>query len=428
MSSNQEAFVVFMLQEISLSELKVGMFVERVVEQTGNVLVKSSGLVKSDNIIKVLESKGVTRIEINLDKSKVEYIPPEPHASPEPTVAPEPTVIEESPKETAAERIQAVPNMPFSSEVCPEKLEEASALYDQAKDIQKDFVKQLRSGATPDFNQLNHLSQDIIDSVFDNSESLACLMMLKGADDYLVEHALNCSILLAMFANYKKMSQAEVEDLTQAGLLMDIGMASLPTELLAKQDGFSASDWTVIRSHIDIGYELVERFADVPPIVYDVIQNHHERADGSGYPKGKTAQQLSDYAQMAAIVDSYDAMITNRVYKCSDNATDALKKLQSDPSMNTQLVREFINAIGLHPVGSLVKLSNDRLALVSKRNVNDPLKPVVMSFYHIQGHVHTDIERVDLAQTDTEIVSGIRPEEFSISLSSFFKKAFLPVG
>jgi HD-GYP domain-containing protein (c-di-GMP phosphodiesterase class II) len=172
----------------------------------------------------------------------------------------------------------------------------------------------------------------------------------------------------------------------------------------------------------------VERFADVPPIVYDVIQNHHERADGSGYPKGKTAQQLSDYAQMAAIVDSYDAMITNRVYKCSDNATDALKKLQSDPSMNTQLVREFINAIGLHPVGSLVKLSNDRLALVSKRNVNDPLKPVVMSFYHIQGHVHTDIERVDLAQTDTEIVSGIRPEEFSISLSSFFKKAFLPVG
>lgn len=415
-----------MLQEIKLSELKIGMFVESVVEQTGNVLIKSSGLVKTENIIKVLESKGVTKVAIDLDKSKVKYEPP----VVEPTTQPEVETQSESPASTAttAEQVQAIPNMPFGNEVCPEKLEEASALYDQAKDIQKDFVKQLRSGSTPDFNQLNNLSQDIIDSVFDNSESLACLMMLKGADDYLVEHALNCSILLAMFASYKQMSQAEIEDLTQAGLLMDIGMASLPAELLAKQDGFSPADWNVIRSHIDIGYELVERFADVPPIVYDVIQNHHERADGSGYPKGKTSQELSDYSQMAAIVDSYDAMITNRAYKCSDNATDTLKRLQADPTMNTELVREFINAIGLHPVGSLVKLSNDRLALVSKRNINDPLKPVVMAFYHIQGHVHTDIERLDLAQSDIEIISGIRPEEFSISLSSFFKKAFLPVS
>lgn len=421
-----EDYYLLMLKVIPLSELQVGMYVERVVKQSGNVTVKSRGLIKTPKLLEVLAQKGIQVVEVNFEKSNIDTTA---SAVDEPSNATESshTNTQEEPQ-TTSEQLNEVAVKHGHKELETEQVERASTLYNHAKEIQKNFVKQLRSGNTPDFSQLNNLSQDIIDSVFDNGEALSCLMMLKDADDYLVEHALNCSILLAMFANHRGFSQADIEDLTQAGLLMDIGMASMPAELLQKRDSFTAADWTLMKSHIDIGLELVERFADLPPIVYDVIQNHHERIDGSGYPKEKTGDELSEYSQMAAIVDSYDAMISERGYKCSDHSTQTLQKLLADPSLNRELVVEFTNAIGLHPLGSLVRLNSDKLAIISKRNPVEPLEPVVMAFYHVHGRVHTDIERIDLSQVDDHIVSGIRPEEFAISLPNFFKKAFSPVA
>jgi HD-GYP domain-containing protein (c-di-GMP phosphodiesterase class II) len=262
-----------------------------------------------------------------------------------------PTLVSETSAETLVPDDEPfIPEKAIAAEAHQVALTNADKLYGQAKNVQQDFVNKLRTGATPNVQELNNLSQDIIDSVFDNVDALSCLIMLKDSDDYLVEHAINCAILLAVFARYKGLSQAEVEDLTMAGLLMDIGMATLPRELLGKTDDFSEADWIMIRSHVDIGTELVERLDDVAPIVLDVIANHHERVNGSGYPKAKTASEISLYAQMASIVDSYDAMISNRGYKCSDNASIALQKLEKDETLDRDLVLEFINAIGLHPV------------------------------------------------------------------------------
>jgi HD-GYP domain-containing protein (c-di-GMP phosphodiesterase class II) len=169
----------------------------------------------------------------------------------------------------------------------------------------------------------------------------------------------------------------------------------------------------------------VERLDDVAPIVLDVIANHHERVNGSGYPKAKTASEISLYAQMASIVDSYDAMISNRGYKCSDNASIALQKLEKDETLDRDLVLEFINAIGLHPVGSLVQLESQKLAIVSQRQLAHPLEPVVMVFYSLQTQLHTEIQRLDLSRAEDAIVAGVRPEEFSMKLGKFFKQAFI---
>ena len=391
-----------MIKNISISELTVGMFVERVVKQSGKVIIKSRGIVSSSALIDTLVKKGIEEVEVDFAKSKVP-------APAEQLVTQHPAVTE----------IKKPPSSP--------DIDKAHKLYAQAKSIQKNFIKQLRAGNAPDFSQITNLSQDIIDSVFDNGDALACLMMLKSSDDYLVEHAINCSILLAMFAQYKGFSQADTEDLTQAGLFMDLGMASLPSDLLDKEGSFSAADWNMIRSHIDIGYELVERFGDVPSLVLDVIANHHEREDGSGYPRGKNADQISIHSKMAAIVDSYDAMISNRSYSCSQSATEALQLLEEDTTLNTDLVTDFINAIGLHPVGSLLELASGNLAMVTQRNPKSPLKPTVMSFYSVRNQVHTEIKRVDLSKANDKIIRGIRPEEFSLNLAGFFKKVFLPV-
>ena len=429
-----------MIKTISISELAVGMYAESVVKQKGNVRIKSKGLIKSRSILDALKNKGILAVKVDFGKSKI----PESAANKKiqehhlaaRSAHPENYNVD---KGDVAKNIELVSLVKESKLINiinvgqhQEALENADKLYMQAKNVQKNFVTQLRSGSTPNIDHLSTLSQDIIDSVFDNADALSCLLMLKDSNEYLVEHAINCAILLTMFASSKGMSQAEVEDLTIAGLLMDIGMASLPRDLIDKATELNETDWAMMRSHVDIGIgigigiEIVKRIDDAQPIVLDVIANHHERINGSGYPKAKIASEISVYSQMAGIVDCYDAMISNRHHQRSISATAALHQLESDETLDSALVNEFINAIGLHPVGSLVQLQSQKLGIVSQRSVKEPLNPIVMIFYSLRTKEHTEILRLDLSQSEDYILTGVRPEEFSMNLDKFFKSVLLP--
>jgi HD-GYP domain-containing protein (c-di-GMP phosphodiesterase class II) len=215
--------------------------------------------------------------------------------------------------------------------------------------------------------------------------------------------------------------------MTLAGLLMDCGMAALPNELTERTDTFTEADHTLVRTHVDIGIEIAERFSDLPSIVLDVISNHHERLDGSGYPKAKSEGEISEQAQMAAIVDVYDALLTDRSYRSSTSAQKSLEMMQNDPGHDTELVNDFIKSIGLFPVGSLVHLKSEKLAIVVKRNKSNPLTPVVMTFYSIRNKHHTEVKRIDLKkQSNDKIMGGVSSEEFDINMPKFFRSALLP--
>jgi HD-GYP domain-containing protein (c-di-GMP phosphodiesterase class II) len=421
-----------MIKTIDITELTAGMYVESVVKQKGNVRIKSKGLIKSQAILDALKDRGILEVQVDFGKSTVVKNTTkivDLHLAAR-SAHPENYNIDTSSTEQKTGIASQVKESKLTNIINigqhQEALESADELYIQAKNVQKNFVSQLRSGSTPNIEHLNELSQNIIDSVFNNADALSCLLMLKDSNEYLVEHAINCAILLTMFASSKGMSQAEIEDLTIAGLLMDIGMASLPTDLVEKTSKLNKTDWAMMRSHVDIGLEIVERLDDAQPIVLDVIANHHERINGSGYPKAKTASEISVYSQMAGIVDCYDAMISNRQHQRSVSATAALHQLESDETLDHDLVKEFINAIGLHPVGSLVQLNSHKLAIVSQRNIKQPLNPIVMVFYSMQTQSHTEIVRVDLSQSEDYILTGVRPEEFSMNLDKFFKSVFLP--
>mgnify|MGYP000398023608 CR=1 FL=1 len=433
-----------MHKTISIEHLKVGMFVESIEQQAGGVAIKSKGLIKSRELLDNLKSKGVKVVTVNVEKSNVD-VPDDEQTK---QVLPTPSSTESGSKtnqeltitseivdltdgsiereENALKKIvkKRAIRRPKTEDAHLDDLSKASELYEIAKQVQKQFVYDLRHSERPDFDSLNQMTQNIIDSVFDNPDALSCMIMLKESNDYLVEHALNCAILLAMFANYQGMTQAEIEDITLAGLLMDVGMATLPADLLQKSSEFSEADMSVIRTHVDIGYELVERFSDVPEMVLDIIAHHHERIDGSGYPKGVAYDAISIYSQMAAIVDTYDAMISERAYRSSVNPTTVLHSLSLDTSLDKNLVNDFINAVGLHPVGSLVLLQSQRLAIVTQRVPDNPLCPNVMAFYNINTQLHTEIQHIQLTDVDDKIISAVRPEEFSINLSRFFKQAF----
>lgn len=419
-----------MIKSISITELTIGMYVENVVKQKGNVRIKSKGLIKTQSILDALRNKGILEIEVDFAKSRLLESDTKINNNSTTDIGQLQNALQSSSglmrNAIKIPQIEeSISTNAINAARYQEALEAADKLYSQAKNVQKSFLNQLHSGSTPNIDDLNNLSQDIIESVFDNTDALSCLLMLKDSNEYLVEHAINCAILLAMFARAKDMSEAEVEDLTNAGLLMDVGMTSLPRELVAKTGKLNEAEWAEMKTHVDIGVEIAKRLVDPQPVVLDVIANHHERINGSGYPNAKTASEISVYSQMAAIVDSYDAMISNRHHRRSVSATAALQELERDETLDRDLVIEFINAIGLHPVGSLVELHSKNLGIVSKRNSQHPLDPVVMIFYNLQTQLHTEVQRVDLQETTDHIITGVRPEEFSMNLGKFFKKVFL---
>lgn len=397
---------------IAISDLKVGMYVNGITKSKEKLVVKSKGMIRTQKTIESLVNRGIYELEIDFAKSECEA----------PSVERKP----DQPSVTAPKTI-AKPVTTKSFEQHQMDLGSADKLYTQARGIHTRFFKQLKSGQSPDFAALNELSQDIIDSVFDNADALACMVMLKESNDYLIEHGLNCSLLLSLFGKYKNFCQAQIEDLTLAGLLMDCGMTLLPKELLSSTATFSEADKMLMQTHVDIGFELAERFGDMPPIVLDIITNHHERIDGSGYQKGEVDDGISVFAKMAAIVDTYDAMLTDRPFRSSSGAKNVLETMQNDPGLDTELVTEFINAIGLYPVGSIVELKSGKLAFVIQRNRQHPLKPTVMAFYSIRNKHQTEVKRIDLKRTQTDkIVNSATPEEFGINLPRFFREALLP--
>lgn len=392
-----------MIQIVSIDQLQVGMYVTLVTQQLGDIRIKSRGLVKTAKMLDLLKSKGVLELEVDLAKSKLTDIQQTPDAS-------TPDTPPSKPKRSEHEQIEA-----------------AHAIYVDAKKIQKEFLASVKTGQPADIGSIKDLSADVVDLVFENPNAISCLTLFKNADDYLLEHGVNCSILMAMFAKYQGFDKQLIEELSVAGLLMDVGMVSMPDDILQKESSLNKQEIDIVHTHVDIGVEYIEQSGDVSDLIIDIAAHHHERIDGSGYPAGKSGDEISVFARMAAIVDCYDALTSNRPYRNAYAPTSALKQLMAKETgkLDQNLVQQFIRCLGVHPVGSLVKLSSQKLAIVVSANQQDPLSPRVMTFYSLTAGTYSESKFVDLSKVETEIEACIRPEEFGINLTRFFHEVFL---
>ena len=391
---------------ISIDDLVPGMFVNRVTQQSGQLKVKSQGLIKRAELIGVLKQKGILELEIDYSRSNLEEI-----AKHQP----------EQPADPESEK-QSAPAKSLS-----DALNHSQKLHDQAKQAHCKLLDKVRNGEVANVDAIRDVSSEIIASIFENPNALSCVSLIKDAPDYIWEHSVNCAIYMATFARHLGFDKELTEELCLGGFLMDTGMATIPDDLLQKGDKFHAEDYKLIKMHVDFGVELISQEQEVSEVVLSVIQDHHERLDGSGYPEGKKGDQINTYGRMAAIIDSYDAMTSDRPYRKGMTPTAALKKLLSDASgkYDQSLVQQFIRCIGVHPVGSLVKLKSGKLGIIVKANKDDPIKPLVMCFYSVTSGAHTELKKVDLSKVADEIESTVRPDEFKINLTKFFKDVFL---
>ena len=399
-----------MLEQVPIDELKPGMYVTQVLEQSGNLQIRSKGVVKSQSIIQTLKNKGILLLEVDLTKSK--------HLNDNSAGDINANTVEQA---ETSESVSASKPKPVGKD----SINEASELYENALSIQSKFITALNKGAVTDLSPMSSLSHSLIESVFDNGDALSCLTLIKDADNYLLEHSINCSILTGIFCKFLGYDRDIIEQASLGALLMDIGMSSIPADVRNAQLPLSDDDFAVLKTHVEIGTSLVEQCGDISDLSLQIIEQHQERIDGSGYPRGLRGDEITEFARIAAIIDNYDEMTSNNNAQPSLTPIQALKRLSSSDGLDQELVKQFIKCIGVHPVGSLVKLKSGKLGIVSKVNPADPISPHVMTFYSVKGNHFNEIKKIDLSHYDDEVVSGVKPEEFRINLPKFFKEVFV---
>ena len=233
---------------------------------------------------------------------------------------------------------------------------------------------------------------------------------------------------MSIFAKHLRLDKEIIEQLALGAFLHDLGKIKVPDHILHKPGKFTDAEYEEMKRHVNYGVEIVRQQPGIPPLALEIVQHHHERLDGRGYPNQLSAEDLDKYARMIAIVDSYDAMTADRVYKQGMYPIQAFKILRAEANngYDQELVEQFIQCLGVYPVGTLVKLTSGKLGLISKLNKSKPLNPIVKVFYNTRLNQTIAIEELDLsvAKYQDQIECCIKPEEFDLNLLGFFKLAF----
>jgi len=307
------------------------------------------------------------------------------------------------------------PEKPVTAEL-KDEVARARRLHGEANKVVRHMMEDIRLGQQIQVDRVEPLVEGMVDSIFRNQDALLPLARLKNHDDYTFEHSVSVCALLVAFGRGMKMSREAIKELALGGLLHDVGKARIPDSILNKPAKLSDDEFARMQGHVAQGVVLLQAMPGISRIALDVTGQHHERFDGTGYPRKLAGEQISLHGQMAAIVDVYDAISSERVYHKGMSPTQALKKLLewSSHHFDPKLVQSFIRAIGIYPTGTLVQLESKRLGVVIEQNEGNLLEPVVRIFYHAGQQYYIPPEIVDLAKVQDRIASFENYEKWNI--------------
>ncbi|GAA5214209.1 HD-GYP domain-containing protein [Corallincola platygyrae] len=391
------------LKRIGIEELELGMFVVNVLAQKGGVSVKTQGLVRTLSSVENLKRAGVTELMVDLARSEME-------TDEDPTTE-DTTTVE-------------FDNVPLEEEAA-----RASKLYEKAKTYQKDLLKEIAEGKSVDIEKAEEMADGLIDSVFRNQNALSFMVQMKDKDEYLYQHAVNCATLMTLFARHMDFGRETIQHLAVGMMFHDVGKIHIPRELIDKAGELTEKEFEIAKQHVDFSWEIASSIPHVASETLDVIKQHHERMDGSGYPDGLAGEEISIYGRMAAIVDTFNALTSDRPYKDSVTALTAFNIMKNGTpgEYDQDLLNQFIRCVGVYPVGTLVKLKSGKLGLVMQGNFSNPLKPMVTVFYSTRQRHHIEPKLINLADKHCteEIESSVRPQQFDLNLMKFFKQVLL---
>jgi len=252
-------------------------------------------------------------------------------------------------------------------------------LYEDATGIAERLWDSATTEGKPDADAARGIVDSLAQAVAQNRTALLALTALKNYDNYTFTHMVNVSILTMGQARGLGMEGTSLRQVGLAALMHDIGKVKTPPEILNKPDGLTDREFEVLKRHTVDGAEILRTTPDVPPLAPIVAFEHHLRSDGSGYPRGVSRSRLNVATMLCGISDVYDAMRSQRVYQQAFPTDRILTVLQRNDGkqFDQNLVRRFVQLVGIYPAGNLVRLDTGEIAVVVKVYAPDPYRPRV---------------------------------------------------
>lgn len=270
--------------------------------------------------------------------------------------------------------------IPLDKYTITEELDNVKHIYEKTRKNIHQTLEKLKLGSEIDVGQAKEVVSECVASIFNNRDSLLWFTLIKKRDPYTSEHSLNVTILSIAFARYLGYSAQELQTIGLCGLLHDVGKVKIPLSVLTKEGRFTDEEYEVMKLHPGYGRDYLLKQPNIDYEVVHVAYSHHECMDGTGYPQGLLGPEISYYARLIAITDTYDAITNDRCYQRGRTTLQAQKILYEGAGKHydEELVKSFIQWLGIYPPASIVEMSNGEVGIVLSVNPDWKSRPRVV--------------------------------------------------
>ena len=318
------------------------------------------------------------------------FEPPAPRSA---AVADARPAVEAQPALRAVSAPRREPAVALASE-----LQRAGAIVRDVRGLVGGLYEMARLGHALDAERCLPLVDAVNDSVTRNPDALLTLTRLRKRDEYTYMHSVAVCALMVALGREMGLDDDTCREAGLAGLLHDLGKARMPEGILAKPGKLTQEEFSIIRTHPRRGYELLSEARGATDRVIDVTLHHHERIDGTGYPDQLSRAKISLFSRMGAVCDVYDAITSHRAYKDRWDPAESIERMESwRGHFDDDILQSFVKTVGIFPIGAIVRLQSQRVAIVFEQNVGAYTKPIVQVFYSLKSQLPIPVQRLDLS-------------------------------
>ena len=406
-----------MLKKVTSAEVCLGMYIHKFEGSwIDHPFWKARFLLQEPRDLQKIQDSAVTAVWIDIAKG-LDCRPrsecasaPDPVAVPEPVAAP--VAAPAAPPAAAPAPVAGI--APVAAISCPQEMAQASAVSAHAKQEVARLFQDVRLGQAIELSEVATVVEQISASVLRHPTALISLTRLRTVDEYTYIHSVSVCALMTAVARQMDLPAEQVQLAGQAGLLHDVGKMRTPVEVLNKPGRLTEAEFAVMRRHPEEGVALLQQWGASAEVI-DVCLHHHEKFDGSGYPHGLAGTQISLLSRIAAVCDVYDAISSTRPYKTAWSPAEAIRRMAEwKGHFDPRVFQAFVKTLGIYPIGSLVRLSNEQLAVVVEQHPDSLLTPRVRVFFSARSRTPLPQRLLDLARppADERIVRREDPEEW----------------
>lgn len=319
-----------------------------------------------------------------------------------------------------------------NTKTAKEELPAAQIALDNAIDQVAHILDDIKQGKSLNIKIVRSIVEPILDSVLRNSEAFMWLMMMQKKSVYTYSHSIeNCALAIA-FGRYMGLPKSDLRTLAIGLLMMDIGYVRVPEPILNKKGKLTEDEYSIIKKHVSYGVQILKSTKGIDKDVIDVVQNHHERFDGSGYPDALQEIQIPVYGRMAAIIDCYNSMVHSNSSNSSNSDKSAYKALQNiydwrASAFQPELVEQFLQCMGVYPTGSLIEMESGEVGVVFAQNPTQRMRPKIMLILDMDKEHLMEYKMIDLTEQykdssgyQLNIHRGLEPGSYGINATEYY--------